>query len=263
MRNAMKNTFRIIAAASALAVASVSSAATLTLVPQYVGSTTSTVTPPTAAYHPAAPAGLTPLDFTQAASHSSTFRHWFRLDMNFTGANAGEDFKDINFDVKITTAAAGANLVTRGGVAPPTGTGAGAFFNFNNAFNATAGAASLDTTADSSNDALFVQMGQNNDPSIAATTQLGEAGAGGAYTLGWFYVQTKDNNAVTVSAAEANGANFAFWTGNDTAAGTFVTQATGVTTGTATLAAAGTVPEPTSLAFLAVGGLMAARRRRA
>jgi len=250
----MKVGKRLIGLASLFA-ASVVSAGTISMTPVYLGSTTVTGvgTPP---------AGLVQQDFTTAAGHDPALIHWFKVNLDFTPANAGEDFRLVGFDV---TRTAGVIPSTRAGVV---GTTANKWLA-NTPTSPAAGVNTFSVNGDggTAGDLLGIAS-QQTDPAAASAIQIGETGGelGKPSIIGYFTVKLASTGAESITLAEAPGPNVGFHTNN--AAGdstTFTTTTAGFTGATFNFAAAvGTVPEPTLLGVAAAGlSFVGARRRRA
>jgi hypothetical protein len=250
------NKFFLMSVGATMALASAASAATVQLTAAYVGSATGTIAQPTAGIPGSTPpAGLTILDFTQAASQTSAWTHVIRLNMKFTSAaGLNEDFSAITFDV---TASPGMAKSNRAGNMNTAG------WTSNSAAHFWINAGGLNSSGDAGFDGNFVFEAQT-DPANAFTNQLGEAQD---YTLGYAFVKIPDWAALPVgggvSFAGANGQNFSFFQNNDDlGSGTKITEGRqGIFANVAFKP--NDIPEPASLGLAAVAGLGLIRRRRA
>jgi len=246
-----------------MAVAGAAQAATMALSIKYLGSTTGAISglnKPSATSPPGANVTLTQLDFTQAASHSNTQNHWFEVDMAYTESVAGEDFQQISFDIHN---AANTQKVDRAG----SSVASAPKWYADNPNSAASGSNVFSTDGDggTAGDLLSILALQQTNLN-AAITQTGEVGGDQPRPtpIGWFVLKTSDNNAATVTADQGFGGSFGSFINNQNGDGTAAPAIpTGVTSGTFTIQAVGTIPEPTSLALLSLGAIGMIRRRRA
>lgn len=254
---------RIGAAIAALALGGLSaSAATLELKLVYAGHTTGN--------NPNTLTG-TSADLTNPAFQVPTERHYFDVFAKLNGVT-GEDFRAVIFDI---TLGAGINKIDNLGNAAGTNKW---FANNPNSPNIENNITFSPTTtfnvnsdAATAGDLLGVTVQQSNN-AFANQTQALEPGAeaGGigfnatlqGSRLGRFAIQFPSAlpSQTTVSVNMQTGNNFSFFSGNQAGAGTFTTQATGVTGGAVAIA----VPEPGTFGVLltAAGGMLLSRRRR-
>jgi len=249
------NKFFLMSVGAAMAAASAASAANIALTATYVGSSTTTIAAPAIGIPGSTPpAGLSVLDFTNAASQTSSWIHAIRLDMSFTSSpGLSEDFSALTFDV---TTSPGVSKSNRAGNLLTTAwtSNTSAHFYGNNAGM---------QISDAGFDGNFVAAIQA-DGGVGYTNQLGESAP---YTLGWAFVKVPDWAAVpeggSINFAGANGQNLSFFTNNDDlGSGTKMTEArSGIAA--SFVIKGGDIPEPASLGLAAIAGLGLIRRRRA
>lgn len=236
-------------------IAGTANAALITLTPVYVGSTdAATVNASTAL-------NLGQLDFTQASSWNSTYKHEFVVKATFTDGAAGEDFRGIVFDV-------GLNGVTL--VGPSQSFPNNKSWFANNPTDPDLTAPIFGTNADGgqvTTDLQAITVLQTN-AAAADFWQLAESGAAtytAPFKLGTFFVSTGNTPvAASIQLAETGGGtvpNFSYFSGNVGGAGSAQTVSAGVTAQTYTFPTA--IPEPASLGIFAIGALGLLRRRRA
>ena len=250
--------------AGSMFAAAAASAGTIQLSLKYLGSTPNsigTLGQPNAANPPTKPSfGLTTMDFTQPASHDSTLKHWFEVDLGFTPTSGatGEDFQQIAFDINTPS---NLNKIDKGGNTAlvskwyPDNPTDGASSNQVYSSNGDAGTAG---------DLLAISAQQSSSLN-AALSQTGEPGSDQPVPtpVGWFVVQTTNTAAATINLTETFGNNVGYFINNDAGTGTPVSTALGFSSTPFTIVAAGTAPEPASLSALALGALACVRRRRA
>jgi hypothetical protein len=224
-------------------------AATITLEPVYLGSTTSTIAPTNAGAQP-------DVDWTQASSRDGSLRHWFAVVATFAGA-AGEDFRSLAFDVVTGTnlqginAAGSTSSVSPAKFRPAVGTGS------------TSGASIYSFSGDNANDLEAILL-QQTDAFSANEHQLAESGSAqfaAPFTLGYFTLALTDNyqGATSVTMQMTAGANFDYYTNNQAGkSSTSVTTSSGFTGLTYVIPA---VPEPAT-GLLTLAGVAALLRRR-
>jgi len=247
-----------------MAVASAAQAGTIALSIKYLGSTTGSITTlgrPNASSPPGANVTLTQLNFGSAAGHDPAQNHWFEVDMAFTGANAGEDFQNIAFDITTLTDANHTGVVTK---VDRAGNAAGTTkWYADNPSSPNSGAAiySGDGDAGAPGDLLAISV-QQSDSLKAAITQTGEVGGEQPVPtpLGWFVLKTMDTNASQINLTETFGNNVGYFVNNQDGTGTPVATSAGFSSTPFPIPQA---PEPTSLALLSLGAFGMIRRRRA
>jgi len=251
----MKKAFlaTVLGLATSLVAVDSANAATINLTANYLGSTKSAISRPTAANYTTVFNSTQKLDFGQAVNQTPDWIHWFEVDMRFLGT-AAEDFQALVYNVSLQ------NMVPVHG-SSDAGTAIWKSYNpidgnsGNTLFSANQDGGAITTD-------LQAMLAQQSDPSNAASSQTGEPAAAAGdqpfpTPLGWFAVSaTNFVTTPTASFTPGNG-NFYQTFNNGTSANGTAAQFS------ATPGQLGTVPEPASLALLAVGGLAAARRRRA
>jgi len=250
-------------AALSLAAAGAVSAGTIQLKPVYLGSTTASLAAPSGSQ--LVPAGsLSLLDFSQAANRDGTWKHWFRVDMAFTPANAGEDFRFINWDV--VNPEGGLTKINRLGSTSSTLK----YMAYNPSSSQTgAGVYNLNSDGGTAGDLLALAT-QQTGAEAAMLVQNGEAGSefkapDGSTPLGFFCMTGGAGFSATQSIViqPAAGASLSFYTGNANGDSTTVqTVGSGISSGQVQLVV-GDIPEPATLSLAALGGLAVIRRRRA
>jgi len=252
----------MLASVAALSIATTAHAAVVSLVTQVVGK-----------YDPATGA-LTQSNPDISTNPGAAAYYKVNVLFNFASGGAGQDgFGNLAFNVTNLNGVSRAPTSNLGAVRPgwvasnpnwfedPTDQSAGghAIYSFNS--DSGSGAAATDLQA------ITVSIDPNSPairptPNSFASDPRPDFGKSTSQLMGSFWVLW---NGTSQASVTTDLLQHSYYTANNAAGGGInVVDPTGTDNDTTvTFGAVGSVPEPTSLAFLAVGGLMAARRRRA